>query len=133
MYTAVRNPHDEVGHTSLLCEFHWLPDKFGIQFKSRCSCTKSPPNDVRRTLPTSSPSARQTHSDDLCVQYRPVQPSSDQHALLSDHVHSLSAVQTFGSLPPSLRTITSHPAFRQVLKTHFHKTAVFSPPAMHAR
>jgi len=82
--------------TSSPCELHWLPSSSVFSSRLQCSCTKSLPNDVRRTLPTSSPSARQTHSDDLCVQHRPVQPSSDEHVLISDDVHSLFAVQTFG-------------------------------------
>ena len=49
---------------------------------SQSSCTKSLLlNGVRRTSPTSSPSARQTHSDDLCARRRLVQPSLDVRAL----------------------------------------------------
>ena len=61
--------------TSSLRQLHWLGYRSSSVSSSRswCSCTKSPPNDVRHTLPTSSASARQTHSDDLCVQHRPVQ------------------------------------------------------------
>ena len=54
---------------------------------------------LRRTLPTSSPSARQTpHSDDPCAQRRFVQPSLNVRALNWDDVHSLSVVRTFGTV-----------------------------------
>ena len=46
-----------------------------------------------RTLPTSSPSARQTHSDDLCAQRR-----LDVRALNWDDVRSQSVVRTFGTV-----------------------------------
>jgi len=49
-------------------------------------------NDVRRTLLTSSSSARRTLSDDLCAQRRLVQSSSNQH------VRSPFAVRTSGTV-----------------------------------
>jgi len=111
--------------TAALHELHWLPVKYRIQFKismfihqvtfrlwyrricaekgrwsptNQPTNTKSPHNDVHRTLLTSSPSARRTVSDDLCAQRRLVQPSFDEHGLISDDVRSTFAVWTFGTL-----------------------------------
>jgi len=58
------------------------------------------------SLPISSPSAHHTHSDDICVQHRPVQPSSNGHVVISDDMYSFSLVLTFGTAccrlcPPS--------------------------------
>ena len=53
---------------------------------SQSSCINLQLNGVRHTSPTSSTSARRTHSDDLCARLRRVQPSFDVRALNSDDV-----------------------------------------------
>ena len=94
---------------------------------TRSSCTKSKLNSVRRTSPTSSPSALQTHSDDLCARRRPVQPSHRRSRNeLVRRAFTVCRPDVLNSLPPSLRTMTPHSAFRRLLKTHFYNLAFLS-------
>jgi len=95
-----------VGRTFLQISVNFTGHQWSTESssKSPCLCTKSPLNDVRRTLPTLSPSARRTLSGDLFARHRPVQPSSDENVLILDDVRSLSAcgLDVWNSLPSSL-------------------------------
>ena len=72
------------------------------------TCTKSPPNDVRRTLATSSPSARQTHH----IQRRSLRSASTRAAAIvwrtrtdiGRRAITVCRQDIWNSLPPSLRT-----------------------------
>jgi len=114
-----------VGHTCLH-ELHWLPMKYRIQFNiavfmhqvttQRCPsyvadlvafCSSDPQRRPLRSTSTRAVIIQQTRTDFGRCAFVVCGPG------------------VWNSLPPSLRTVTSHSAFRRAPKTHFYNLAFF--------
>jgi len=135
--------------TAAVHELHWLPVKYRIQFKiaafmHQVTAQRCPSYIADLVAPFS----RWTLSDDLCAlqhwlcSHHPTNISDfaimryiklllTLTLTLTDfgrHAFAVCGLDVWSSLPLSLRTVTSHSAFRRALKTHFYNLA-FLPHA----
>ena len=118
-----RRPHI----TPALRELHWLPVKYRIEFKvavfmhqvitQRCPsyvadlvafCASDPQRRSLRSASTCAAVIRRTRTE------------------LGRRAFAVCGPDVWNSLPPSLRTTTSHSAFRRSLKTHIYNLAFLS-------
>jgi len=114
-----------VGHT-LLHELHWLPVKYRIQFKTAVFMHQV----TAQRCPSYVADLVAFCSSD--PQQRPLRSTSTRAVIIqrtrTDFGRRAFAVchpDVWNSLPPSLRTVISHSAFRRALKTHFYNLAFF--------
>jgi len=111
--------------TPALRELHWLPVKFRIQFKPAVfmhqASTQRCPSYVADLVDfcASDPQRRSLRSASTCAAV--IRRTRTE---LGRRAFAVSGV--WNSLPPSLRNMTSHSAFRRSLKTHFYKLAFLS-------
>jgi len=128
MYSKVTS-HPATGPSvtrAVVHELHWLPVKCRIQFNIAVF--------MHQVTAQRCPS----HVADLvafCLsdsQGRPLRSTSTRAAIIQRstadfgrHAFAFCGPDVWNSLPPSLRTVTSHSAFRRALKTHFYNLAFF--------
>ena len=113
--------------TPALRELHWLPVKFRIQFKLAVfmhqSSTQRCPSYVADLVDfcASDPQRRSLRSASTCAAV-----IRRMRTELGRRAFTVSGPDVWNSLPPSLRIMTSHSAFRRSLKTYFYKLAFLS-------
>jgi len=108
---------------SALREFHWLSVKYRIQFKLTVCMhqviTQWCPSYVADLV--SDPQRRSLRSASTCAAV-----TRRTRTELGRRAFAVCFPDVWNSLPPFLRTRTSHPAFRRSLKTRFYNLAFLS-------